>query len=122
MYCLARCFVPLSMLQPDLEASLEQRLSNPEDLFEGLSDLAQAYTSGNTSSMWQQLQQRRLPPLPIAASQLEGQLLSPGANAGGSSRNEGQQHEGVALQARDTADVLLRELETSMARVARKKP
>jgi hypothetical protein len=96
MYCLACCFVPLSILQPDLEASLEQRLAHPEDLFEGLPDLAEAYTSGNTSSMWQQLQQQRLLSLQVPANQLEGQFLLAAAVASGS-RSEGQQHVGVAL-------------------------
>jgi hypothetical protein len=108
------------MLQPELESSLEQRLASPEDLFEGLPELAAADTRGNTSSMWQQLQQQQPPVLPAAAGQLGRQLSSAGANAG-RSRSEGGQHKAVALQARAAADVLLRELETNMAAVARTK-
>jgi hypothetical protein len=108
-------------LQPDLEASLEQRLATPEDLFEGLPDLAAADTSANTSSsMWQQLQQQQVPALQLAVNWLQDGLAT-GAGIADGSRSNGSQLQGVALQARAAADVLLQELETSMAAVSRTK-
>jgi hypothetical protein len=103
-------------LQPGLESSLEQRLATHEDLFEGLPDLAAADSSANTSSSWQQPQ---LQQPPATANWLQVGLAT-GASAGGS-RSNGTQLQGVALQARAAADVLLQELETSTAAMSRTK-
>jgi hypothetical protein len=95
--------------QPELESSLEERLANPEDLFEGLIDLAALDTAGS-SSAWQPLQQQHQPALAA--------LQNAKVVAGSSARVQPLCH-AVALHSRATAGVLLQELEKSMAAAAR---